>query len=67
MNPSTASNQEVAAEPAVAIDRAQWLRAILTAPVYDVARRTPLEAAPRISNRIGNQVLLKREDLQPVF
>jgi threonine dehydratase len=35
--------------------------------VYDVARRTPLDAAPRISQRIGNSVLLKREDLQPVF
>ncbi len=67
MNPLTASREDVAAEPTAAIDRAQWLRAILTAPVYDVARRTPLEAAPRISKRIGNQVLLKREDLQPVF
>lgn len=44
-----------------------WLRAILTAPVYDVARRTPLDAAPRLSQRTGNSVWLKREDLQPVF
>ena len=44
-----------------------WLREILTAPVYDVARRTPLEAAPRLSKRIKNAVWLKREDLQPVF
>ncbi|MCB1553439.1 MAG: threonine ammonia-lyase, biosynthetic [Xanthomonadales bacterium] len=44
-----------------------WLRAILTAPVYDVARRTPLDAAPRLSARTGNSVWLKREDLQPVF
>ncbi len=49
------------------VDAADWLRAILTAPVYDVARRTPLEDAPRLSARIGNRVLLKREDLQPVF
>jgi threonine dehydratase len=49
------------------IDSAAWLRAILTAPVYDVARRTPLDAAPRLSARLGAQVLLKREDLQPVF
>jgi threonine dehydratase len=49
------------------VDAAAWLRAILTAPVYDVARRTPLEAAPRLSTRLGAQVLLKREDLQPVF
>ncbi len=44
-----------------------WLKAILTAPVYDVARRTPLEPAPRLSARLGNQIWLKREDLQPIF
>lgn len=49
------------------IDSAAWLRAILTAPVYDVARRTPLDPAPRLSARLGANVLLKREDLQPVF
>ena len=32
-----------------------------------MARETPLEPAPRLSRRLGNQVLLKREDLQPVF
>ena len=42
------------------IDASAWLRAILTAPVYDVARRTPLEHAPRLSARIANNVLLKR-------
>src|SRR3954470_19728092 len=45
----------------------QLLHDILTSRVYDVARETPLEAAPRISRRLGNEVLLKREDLQPVF
>ena len=49
------------------VDASHWLRAILTAKVYDVARRTPLEAAPRLSARLGNSVQLKREDLQPVF
>ncbi|HEX4872910.1 MAG TPA: threonine ammonia-lyase, biosynthetic [Nevskiaceae bacterium] len=34
--------------------------------VYDVAEITPLQAAPRLSQRLGNRVLLKREDLQPV-
>ena len=38
-----------------------------SARVYDVAIESPLEAAPRLSRRIGNSVLLKREDLQPVF
>jgi threonine dehydratase len=46
---------------------AAWLRAILTAPVYDVARRTPLDPAARLSQRLGATVSLKREDLQPVF
>lgn len=35
--------------------------------VYDVANKTPLEFQPNISARIGNRVLLKREDMQPVF
>lgn len=52
---------------AARIDTGAWLRAILTAPVYDVARTTPLDAAPRLSARLGASVLLKREDLQPVF
>ena len=43
------------------------LRLILTSRVYDVARETPLDPAPRLSRRLGNDVLLKREDLQPVF
>lgn len=40
---------------------------ILSAPVYDVAIETPLQPAARLSASLGNQVLLKREDLQPVF
>ena len=44
----------------------EYLRRILTARVYDVAIESPLERAPRLSERIGNRVLLKREDLQPV-
>jgi len=39
----------------------------LRARVYDVAIETPLERLPRLSTRLGNEVLLKREDLQPVF
>ena len=29
--------------------------------------RTPLELAPKLSSRLGSEVWLKREDLQPVF
>ncbi len=44
-----------------------YLKRILSARVYDVAIESPLEAAPSLSARIGNNVLLKREDMQPVF
>jgi threonine dehydratase len=43
------------------------LERILRARVYDVAIESPLERAPRLSARLDNQVLIKREDLQPVF
>jgi len=45
----------------------EYLKKILTARVYDVAHETPLERAEWLSRRLGNTVLLKREDLQPVF
>ena len=44
-----------------------YVERILKARVYDVARETPLDPAPRLSRRLDNNVLLKREDLQPVF
>ncbi|MDX1487351.1 MAG: pyridoxal-phosphate dependent enzyme, partial [Acidiferrobacterales bacterium] len=44
-----------------------YIRKILTAHVYDVARETPLEFAPMLSRRLDNAVWLKREDEQPVF
>ncbi|MDG9886491.1 threonine ammonia-lyase, biosynthetic [Pseudomonas putida CSV86] len=45
----------------------QYVKKILTSRVYDVAVETPLQAAGQLSKRLGNQILLKREDLQPVF
>ncbi|MCT8163358.1 MULTISPECIES: threonine ammonia-lyase, biosynthetic [unclassified Pseudomonas] len=45
----------------------EQVRRILAAPVYDLAIETPLQAAPALSASLGNQVLLKREDLQPTF
>ncbi len=44
-----------------------YIKRILEARVYDVARETPIDLAPRLSARLGNRVLLKREDQQPVF
>ena len=45
----------------------KMLRLILTSRVYEAAVETPLEEAPGLSADLGNRVLLKREDLQPVF
>ena len=45
----------------------QYIKRILTARVYDVAKETSLEHAPLLSKRLGNEVWLKREDEQPVF
>jgi threonine dehydratase len=47
--------------------KVDYLQRILAARVYDVAIETPLELAPQLSARTGARVLLKREDLQPVF
>src|SRR4051812_1511206 len=44
-----------------------YIERILKARVYDVAQETPLDHAPRLSRRINNRVMFKREDLQPVF
>ncbi len=44
-----------------------YLEKILNARVYDVAIETPLEPASNLSGRAGNRILLKREDMQPVF
>ncbi|KDD20881.1 threonine ammonia-lyase, biosynthetic [Bordetella bronchiseptica MBORD782] len=50
--------------PAMSTD---YLKRILTSKVYDVAVESPLERAPLLSQRIANNVLLKREDTQAVF
>jgi threonine dehydratase len=44
-----------------------YIKRILDARVYDVARETPIDYARLLSARLGNRILLKREDLQPVF
>ena len=44
-----------------------YVERILKARVYDIARESPLDPAPRLSRRLDNNVLLKREDLQQVF
>ncbi|MEJ2531225.1 MAG: threonine ammonia-lyase, biosynthetic [Halioglobus sp.] len=44
-----------------------YIKRILNARVYDVARETPVDEAVLMTRRLGNRVWLKREDLQPVF
>lgn len=45
----------------------KYIKKILASKVYDVARETPLQAAPLMSAGLNNQIWLKREDLQPVY
>lgn len=45
----------------------EYLKRILTSRVYDIVDETPLEEAPDLSSRFDNNILLKREDLLPVF
>ena len=47
--------------------KSDYLHNIETARVYDVTSKTPLEPAKRLSRRLDNNVLFKREDLQSVF
>jgi len=47
--------------------RSDYLERILKSRVYDVASESPLELAPALSKRIGSRLLLKREDLHPIF
>ena len=60
------------AEPGPVCDKGRmntsdYLDLIRSARVYDVADETPLDLAANLSARLGNRVLMKREDLQPVF
>ena len=47
-------------------NKLSYFRKILLAPVYDLALETPLTSLEKLSARLGNQVWLKREDMQPV-
>ena len=54
-------------QPGTPLTLSDYLQKILTARVYDVAIETELQTARSLTKRLGNQVLLKREDTQPVF
>lgn len=49
------------------LDLPTYTAKIKNSRVYDVAKNTPLELQPNLSERMGNKILLKREDMQPVF
>lgn len=59
--------REAAGHPTVEQLLDDYARAISAARVYDVAERTPLEYARGLSQRLGNDLWIKREDLQSVF
>ncbi len=44
-----------------------YCKKIENSRVYDVAIKTALDSQPNLSKRLKNKVLLKREDMQPVF
>lgn len=48
------------------VDAMSYLTNILASKVYDVSIESPLQLAPRLSERLGVKIWLKREDLQPV-
>ena len=45
---------------------AEYLRAVLSSKVYELAQITPLQEMAKLSARSGNHILVKREDRQPV-
>lgn len=51
----------------LASDAPDYIRLILTAKVYEILKETPLVLATNLSAKLGNQIWLKREDLQEVF
>jgi len=60
----TPSSASMLNSPALKND---YLERILKSRVYDVAIESPLDLAPGLTKRLGNRLLIKREDLQPVF
>lgn len=65
--PKTTPKSRQPASAATTLQPADYLKKILTARVYDVARESSLEVARHLGRRLHNTVLLKREDQQPVF
>ena len=45
----------------------EYPKKILSSRVYDVAEETPVHTATFLSERLENQIWIKREDKQPVY
>ncbi|KAH9674902.1 threonine dehydratase biosynthetic [Citrus sinensis] len=65
--PDRAENVDGAKDGDNIVDAMSYLTNILSSKVYDVAIESPLQFAPKLSERLGVKLWLKREDLQPVF
>jgi threonine dehydratase len=65
--PLTPPTLQALCPPVLMSNQPDYLQKILTATVYDIAIESPLDPAPSLSQRLKNKILLKREDLQPVF
>ncbi|MCJ8269296.1 MAG: threonine ammonia-lyase, biosynthetic, partial [Psychrosphaera sp.] len=50
----------------VTSEKLSYFQQILLAPIYDLAVETPLSKLDKLSSRLGNQIWLKREDMQPI-
>lgn len=66
-HPIMATTRKTATSKKTALTPDDYLKKILNARVYDVAKESSLDLAKTLSRRLGNTVLLKREDQQPVF
>ena len=49
------------------IKSSKYVKKIRSTNVYDVANKSPITKAEGLSLQYGNNILLKREDMQPVF
>lgn len=65
--PQPLSYPRLAKHHLLSSDTPDYLRLILTSKVYEILKETPLVLATNLSAKLGNQIWLKREDLQEVF
>ncbi|KAG2043477.1 tryptophan synthase beta subunit-like PLP-dependent enzyme [Suillus americanus] len=65
--PQPLSYPRLSAHHLLSSNEPDYLRLILTSKVYEILKETPLVYAPNLSAKLGNQIWLKREDLQEVF